>query len=176
MELSRSMQQRSRFALALLGALCALDTAACSWPRLGSFAADRAELEGVSEEECRALLGQEENVGAVRAAVERSRRYLERLPGDEPVSLNLWGFTPSLFPELERGFERFLAERGGDPEAEFYLPAAVDAALGARRAEVSVLPTEEEWFGVTYREDLPRVRAAVAARVAAGLYPRPLWG
>ena len=113
-----------------------------------------------------------------------TRRILGKSPagdlctftGDEPVSLNLWGFTPSLFPELERGFERFLAERGGDPEAEFYLPAAVDAALGVRRAEVSVLPTEEEWFGVTYREDLPRVRAAVAARVAAGLYPRPLWG
>lgn len=95
--------------------------------------------------------------------------------GDEPVSLNLWGFTPALFPELERGFGSFLAEHGGDPKAEFYLPAAVDAALRVGRAEVAVLPTEEEWFGVTYREDLPRVRAAVAARVSAGLYPSPLW-
>jgi len=99
-----------------------------------------------------------------------------RFTGDEPVSLNLWGFTPSLFPELERGFGSFLAERGGDPKAEFYLPAAVDAALGAGRAEVSVLATEEEWFGVTYREDLSRVRAAIAARVGAGLDPQPLWG
>jgi hypothetical protein len=96
--------------------------------------------------------------------------------GDEPVSLNLWGFTPDLFGELETGFGRFLAGQGGDPAAEFYLPAAVDAALRAGRAEVTVLPTEEEWFGVTFREDLPRVRAAVAARVAAGLYPSPLWG
>lgn len=100
---------------------------------------------------------------------------LRRLAGDEPVSLNLWGFTPALFDDLESTFLRFLAERGGDPKAEFYLPAAVDAALKAGRAEVSVLPTEEEWFGVTYREDLPRVRAAIAARVEAGLYPSPLW-
>ena len=95
--------------------------------------------------------------------------------GDEPVSLNLWGFTPALFDDLESGFARFLAERGNDPKAEFYLPAAVDAALRSRRAVVSVLPTEEEWFGVTYRDDLPRVREAVAARVEAGLYPSPLW-
>lgn len=98
-----------------------------------------------------------------------------RLTGDEPVSLNLWGFRPAVFDELESGFQGFLAARGSDPKAEFYLPEAVDAALKAGRAEVSVLPTEEEWFGVTYREDLPRVRAAVAARIEAGLYPSPLW-
>lgn len=98
-----------------------------------------------------------------------------RFTGDEPVSLNLWGFTPAVFDDLESGFARFLAERGSDPKAEFYLPAAVDAALRARRVEVSVLPTDEEWFGVTYREDLPRVRAAVDERVKAGHYPGPLW-
>jgi hypothetical protein len=99
-----------------------------------------------------------------------------RFTGDEAVSLNLWGFTPALFDELDATFSVFLRERGGDPSAEFYLPAAVDAALRTGRSEVNLLPTEETWFGVTYREDLPRVRAAVAERVAAGLYPRPLWG
>ncbi|HUM02065.1 MAG TPA: NTP transferase domain-containing protein [Thermoanaerobaculia bacterium] len=101
---------------------------------------------------------------------------VRRFTADEPVSLNLWGFTPALFDELETTFSAFLRERGGNLSAEFYLPAAVDAALRAGRAEVSLLPTEETWFGVTYREDLLRVRAAVARRVAAGLYPRPLWG
>ena len=95
--------------------------------------------------------------------------------GGEPVSLNLWGFTPAVFGELERAFEGFLAQRGADRDAEFYLPAGVDAAVRSGRAEVLLLPTDEEWFGVTYREDLPRVRAAVAARVEAGLYPSPLW-
>jgi hypothetical protein len=100
---------------------------------------------------------------------------VRRFTGDEPVSLNLWGFTPELFDELAAVFSDFLRSRSGDPAAEFYLPAAVDAALKAGRAEVSVLPTDEEWFGVTYREDLPRVRAAVKERVEAGLYPSPLW-
>ncbi|MFI5179819.1 MAG: NTP transferase domain-containing protein [Thermoanaerobaculia bacterium] len=100
---------------------------------------------------------------------------VRQFTGTEPVSLNLWGFSPEIFDELSAAFVAFLESRGGDLSAEFYLPAAVDAALRAGRAEVSLLPTEEEWFGVTYREDLPRVRAAVAARVEAGLYPSPLW-
>ena len=98
-----------------------------------------------------------------------------RFTGDEPVSLNLWGFTPALFGELEAAFEAFLRSRGGESGAEFYLPAAVDAALRGGRAEVSLLDTGESWFGVTYREDLPFVRDEIARRAGAGRYPRPLW-
>lgn len=98
-----------------------------------------------------------------------------RFTGDELVSLNLWGFTPELFQELEGAFAAFLRSRGGDSAAEFYLPAAVDAALRAGRAEVSLLDTGESWFGVTYREDLPFVRDEIARRAGAGRYPRPLW-
>ncbi len=100
---------------------------------------------------------------------------LRRFTGADPVSLNFWGFTPDLFDVLETDFARFLRERGGDPAAEYYLPAGVDAALTTGRAEVIVLETAERWFGVTYREDLPGVRKEIARRVAAGLYPRPLW-
>lgn len=82
-----AIQQRNRFGLVLVCALCAFGAAACSWPRLGSFAADRIELPVVSEEECLALLGQERNVGAVRAAIERSRRHVERLPREAQVLL-----------------------------------------------------------------------------------------
>ncbi len=121
-----------------------------------------------------------EHTGVRETAGEISGRgpggELRRFTGAEPVSLNFWGFTPDLFDVLEADFARFLRERGGDPSAEYYLPAGVDAALSAGRAEVTVLETAERWFGVTYREDLPGVRAEIARRVAAGLYPRPLWG
>lgn len=95
--------------------------------------------------------------------------------GSELVSMNCWGFTPALFAGLDRQFTAFLAERGGEPKAEFYLPAAVSAMIANHEAEVRVLPTESAWFGVTYREDKPRVVAAVAELVAAGKYPAKLF-
>jgi hypothetical protein len=92
------------------------------------------------------------------------------------VSLNAWGFTPSVFAELRARFVHFL-ERNVDrlPTAEFFLPDVVGELIREQRARVHVLPTAEKWFGVTYPGDVPRVRTAIAELTAAGLYPRPLW-
>ncbi len=95
--------------------------------------------------------------------------------GNEIVSMNCWGFTPALFAGLDVQLREFLAARGGELKAEFYLPAAVSAMIARGEARVQVLPTDSTWFGVTYREDKPRVEAAVAALVQGGLYPRQLW-
>ncbi len=95
--------------------------------------------------------------------------------GEEIVSMNCWGFTPALFPLLEARLRDFLAERGGEPVAEFYLPAAISALIQAREAEVDVLPAAGTWFGVTYRDDRPRVAAAIAGLVARGVYPARLF-
>ncbi len=97
------------------------------------------------------------------------------LRGDEPVSMNMWGFTPAVFPQLEREFAAFLAERGAEPKAEFYIPWAVDRLLRAGGCRVRVLPTDAEWFGMTYPEDRPEVQARIRALTARGEYPRPLW-
>jgi NDP-sugar pyrophosphorylase family protein len=95
--------------------------------------------------------------------------------GDESVSMNCWGFTPALFPLLDERLKAFLKERSADLRAEFYLPAAVSEMISRREASVKLLPTESAWFGVTYREDRPRVHAAIAELAAAGKYPRGLW-
>jgi hypothetical protein len=95
--------------------------------------------------------------------------------GDETVSMNCWAFTPEIFPALERQFSAFLHARGGEPKSEFYLPEAVSAQIAAGEAVVRVLPTSATWFGVTYREDKPRVEAALAALHAAGEYPARLF-
>jgi hypothetical protein len=96
--------------------------------------------------------------------------------GEEIVSLNCWGFTPALFTGLDVQFREFLAARGTESKAEFYLPAAVSAMIGRGEAAVRVLPTQSSWFGVTYREDKPRVADAIAALVQSGKYPARLWG
>jgi len=99
----------------------------------------------------------------------------KKFSGSEIVSMNCWGFTPALFGGLDVQFREFLAARGGDPKAEFYLPAAVSTMIARGEAQVRVLPTESAWFGVTYREDKPRVEAAIAELVREGKYPEKLW-
>jgi UTP-glucose-1-phosphate uridylyltransferase len=96
------------------------------------------------------------------------------LQGDETVSMNFWGFTPAIFPLLEAGLITFLNTRATDEKAEFYIPSAVAGMMAAKAVQVSVLTCESAWFGVTYRDDKPRVTAAIARLVAAGEYPADL--
>jgi UTP-glucose-1-phosphate uridylyltransferase len=85
------------------------------------------------------------------------------LTGKEAVSMNFWGFTPDLFGNLERLFEEFLEEKGGDPKAEFYLPVAVSSMIAEGEATVKLLETPDAWYGLTYPEDRPAVVSALAA-------------
>ncbi|GAB4164627.1 MAG: nucleotidyltransferase [Terrimicrobiaceae bacterium] len=95
--------------------------------------------------------------------------------GDESVSMNFWGFHPVIFPLLGRAFESFLACRAEEPGGEFYIPSAVADLVAAGELTVRVLPTDSEWFGVTYREDKPLVQARLARLVHDGDYPSPLF-
>ncbi len=99
------------------------------------------------------------------------------LPADAPVSMNMWGFTPSLLTELEARFPLFLdrALKENPLKAEFFLPFAVNELLDEKKAAVRVLYSEDRWWGVTYQEDKPQVKAALAALAENGLYPVPLW-
>ncbi len=94
--------------------------------------------------------------------------------GDEIVSMNCWGLKPAIFAALERQFTAFLQTRGEDLKSEFYLPAAISAMIESGEARVSVLPTQATWFGITYRDDKPRVVEAIRQLVAAGEYPATL--
>ena len=112
-----------------------------------------------------------EQTGIAPAEVGPGRKF----SGEETVSMNCWGFTPALFPALDRQFAAFLEAREAEPKAEFYLPVAVSELIGRGEAAVEVLPTESEWFGVTYKEDKPRVAAAVAELIRRGTYPAKLF-
>lgn len=98
------------------------------------------------------------------------------LTGDEPVSMNFWGFTTGIFPQLKEYFAQFLEKNHGDLKAECYLPEAVNVLVGRGAARVKVLKSQDAWFGVTYREDRPRVVESIQKLVEAGMYPRRLWG
>jgi UTP-glucose-1-phosphate uridylyltransferase len=98
-----------------------------------------------------------------------------RFSGDEIVSMNFWGFTPAVFEGLDAGFRAFLASSGSDPQAEFYLPAAISDLIARGAATVEVIASSDSWFGITYRDDRPQVEAAIKALVAAGTYPERLF-
>ena len=79
------------------------------------------------------------------------------LTGEEPVSMNFWGFSPRFFDTLTEMFAQFLNDNEGNIKAEFPIPDAVTSVMQRGLATVRVLPTTAEWFGVTYAEDRPKV-------------------
>ena len=98
------------------------------------------------------------------------------LSGDEPVSMNMWGFTPRLFEHLDRVFQEFLVASGTDLKSECFIPMTVGQLVREGHISCRVLRTDSSWFGVTYREDKPVVQASIATLVEKGEYPANLWG
>ena len=98
-----------------------------------------------------------------------------KLTGDEPVSMNYWGFTPQVFDQLRENFEKFLESSGADLKSECYIPNTVGELVRDGQTRVKVLHSRDSWFGVTYREDRPRVVESIRGLIAKGLYPEKLW-
>jgi NDP-sugar pyrophosphorylase family protein len=123
--------------------------------------------------------------GALRSIVEQTNIAPKDIgagrsfSGNEIVSMNCWGFTPALFSALDAQLREFLQRVASGAvdakKAEFYLPASVSTMIACGEAAVNVLPTDGSWFGVTYREDKPRVTAAIAELVRTGRYPATLF-
>ena len=99
------------------------------------------------------------------------------LPGDTIVSMNLWGFTAKMIRELDERFPAFLdnAIATNPLKGEYFLPSVVNDQLVAGTATVRVLPCEETWYGVTYREDLDSVKSAIDGMKKKGIYEENLW-
>ena len=97
------------------------------------------------------------------------------LTGDEIVSMNMWGFKPSIFDFLQSQFDGFLKAYGNEPKSEFFIPAAVDSLLQDGLVKVKVLETGENWFGVTYRQDKIEAQQSIKKLIQNGIYPERLW-
>ncbi|MCC6723287.1 MAG: nucleotidyltransferase [Saprospiraceae bacterium] len=91
------------------------------------------------------------------------------------VSMNIWGFHPHIFELLQTGFNAFVAANAVNPKAEFYISSFANDLINSGAASFEVLPNDEKWYGVTYREDKETVQAAFAEMTRQGKYPVPLW-
>ena len=92
------------------------------------------------------------------------------IPLDTTVSMNLWGLRPEHLDIFEEEFVKFLNEKISMPKSEFYIPLVIDNLINERNYKVKVLDTDEKWYGITYKEDLPLIQSAIRKMTDAGLY------
>lgn len=97
------------------------------------------------------------------------------LTGNEIVSMNMWGFTPSIFETLEKKFTNFLKTEINKPKSEMYIPSVVFEMIQEKTATVKVLEANSPWFGITYQEDKPIVVEKIRSLTANGEYPERLF-
>ena len=143
-----------------------------------------SETGGVTRGVCKVndggeLVGVDETSNIVKtddgAAID-TEGNLEPIDGDNLVSMNMWGLTPAFMQELETGFAKFLKDNVENLEkAEYLLPTIVDKMIKADEATVAVLKTDATWFGVTYQEDTPVVKAAFEQLMEQGVYKTKLF-
>ncbi|MEM7371340.1 MAG: sugar phosphate nucleotidyltransferase [Bacteroidota bacterium] len=97
------------------------------------------------------------------------------LAADTIVSMNMFGFTPTVFAYCKEYFEEFIRQRSHELKSEFYVPIVISKALDQQRITLKVLSSDANWFGVTYKEDKPVVMANLADLTEQGVYPKGLW-
>ena len=91
------------------------------------------------------------------------------------ASMNMWGLPVTFMDRLKEKFSEFFAQNHDSLTAEFLLPAAIDEMIKSGEADCAVLPSHDRWFGVTYAEDKPGVKAEIAKLIESGVYPEKLW-
>ena len=89
--------------------------------------------------------------------------------------MNMWGLQTNIFDYLREQFAEFMAAYGQEQKSEFLIPRVIDELIKSGKEKVKILPTDDKWYGVTYREDTEPVRAALAGLARQGIYPERLW-
>ena len=95
--------------------------------------------------------------------------------GSEPVSMNMWGFLPSLFNYLSKGFIEFLNAEGNELKSEYLIPSVINNLIQNKLEEIHVLRSNASWFGVTYKQDKPEVKRKINELITSEIYPSHLF-
>ena len=94
---------------------------------------------------------------------------------DSSVSMNFWCFHPAVFALAGDLFNRFLQAQGRELKSEFFIPIIADDFIKSRGGTIQIIPTNGQWFGVTYKEDAPAVKESLNSLLVSGEYPESLW-
>ena len=111
------------------------------------------------------------------AAYTEDGEHFTFVPAGTYVSMNMWGFHTTILDEIDARFVPWLRENlpVNPLKCEYFLPLIPNQLLKEGKATVKVLPTHERWYGMTYANDMPNIRAALASMRESGLYPEHLW-
>jgi len=111
------------------------------------------------------------------AYTEDEGKTFVNVPEGTPVSMNFWGFTESFMKEIKARFPKFLDKtlKENPLKGEFYVPFAVKELIEEGKAEVKVMKSQDQWYGVTYKEDKEDVVNALQSLRDKGFYPEKLW-
>ena len=104
-----------------------------------------------------------------------TEKRLVKVNRDAIVSMNYWGFHPSIFVEIEKGLHDFMRENPENPTAEYYIPSIITEMIVNGQIKVRVIPTNDNWFGVTYKDDKPMAVDSINKCIKKGVYPKNLW-
>ena len=131
---------------------------------------------------------QVDDAGNLKDIIERTKVYSQDgtiffeeegnktpLKSDTRVSMNFWGFTPSVFAITEDMFREFAVANRANPKAEFFIPLVAESLVNSKTSNFKVIPTSSKWFGVTYKEDKPTVQSSIDNLIKEGAYPESLW-
>lgn len=99
----------------------------------------------------------------------------KEIPSTSIVSMNFWCFSPFVFEYSQEMFEQFLDQHMKEPKSEFFIPIVADEFIKKGNGAIQVIATTSLWFGVTYKQDAPFVKASIDNLVAGGEYPSGLW-
>lgn len=126
--------------------------------------------------------------GNLASVIERTKIYEEKgrivfeegddltpLAPETPVSMNFWGFKPSVFSLVQHQFESYAIANIDSLKAEFYIPTVMTNLIQTDLGHCKVFRSRSEWFGVTYPDDKPVVQAALKQLHDDGKYPATLW-
>ena len=104
-----------------------------------------------------------------------SKKPNEEVDPKSYVSMNYWGFHPSIFKDIEEGLYNFMKENSNSPTAEYYIPNLVSDKIKSGDISFVVIPTNDTWFGVTYKEDKQIAVDTLNRYIKNGVYPMMLW-
>ncbi len=118
----------------------------------------------------------EKKDGKIIATDLEDEKNVFEVPKDALVSMNFFGFHPSIFKYLEDEMIEFFKKHENNLEkCEFLIPNSVFKRIKENKIKVKVLDTNERWFGVTYKEDKKDLVAAINKMIDEGKYPKNLW-
>lgn len=137
----------------------------------GDFAMTAYSVENTLSETGKVTRGVCRTEGGYLADINEDREVVRgSYPSGTPVSMNMWALNEGVFDTMEDYFCDFLTEHGNEPGSEFLLPLAIGRGIKEGKWRVCAYPTDDKWYGVTYREDAERVRQALRKMQKAGLY------